>query len=167
MVPPKKKSRRVPSTHVMVSSAIKGLGNPNGSSYTAIKRYISSKYKAHFDTANLDEDLKEYLKKSVQCGKLIQTSGTGARGSFRMGTASPKEGRACGSSQLNLRREVAANVRKVPVLARKASEACTASRRSRSKRAHTTASKSQAKPKKSYARKNKEKSSSSTKKSKV
>ena len=77
-------SRKPPTVHVMVTSAIKALDNPNGSSYTAIKNYIAAKYEVDFEGGDFTETIKDYLKTAVDSGKLIQASGTGARGSFKM-----------------------------------------------------------------------------------
>ena len=79
-------SRKHPSVHVMVTSAIKALNNPNGSSYTAIKNYIASKYEVDFEGGDFTETIEDYLKTAVDSGRLIQASGTGARGSFKMPT---------------------------------------------------------------------------------
>ncbi|XP_058811212.1 uncharacterized protein LOC131676103 [Topomyia yanbarensis] len=75
-----------PSTHPpvndMVLAAIKTLKERNGSSLQAIKKYIAANYKC--DVAKLAPFIKKALKSGVEKGKLSQTKGTGASGSFKV-----------------------------------------------------------------------------------
>lgn len=48
----------------------------------AIKKYIAAEYKC--DAQKLTPFIRKYLKSAVADGKLIQTSGTGASGSFKL-----------------------------------------------------------------------------------
>ena len=68
----------------MVDDAIKALKDRKGSSLTAIKKYIAANNK-NADAAKLAPFIKRYLKSAVAAGKLVQTKGTGAAGSFKMG----------------------------------------------------------------------------------
>jgi hypothetical protein len=51
----------------------------------AIKKYIAAIYRV--DTEQLSPFIKEYLKTAVASGKLVQTSGKEASGSFRLTAA--------------------------------------------------------------------------------
>ena len=79
-------------TSEMVANAIKSLNEPNGSSLRAIKKYIAANYAV--DTEQLSPFLKDYLKTAVAAGELVQTTGKGASGSFRLAAATaPVRGR--------------------------------------------------------------------------
>lgn len=78
-----------PSTQQMVDASIKSLKERGGSSLLAIKKYISATYKC--DAQKLAPFIKKYLKSSVASGKLIQTKGKGASGSFKLSAAANKE----------------------------------------------------------------------------
>ena len=71
-----------PATSELVLNAIKTLQDRNGSSLQAIKKFIASHYK--LDTDKLAVFIKKYLKNAVAAGKLIQTKGKGASGSFKL-----------------------------------------------------------------------------------
>lgn len=71
-----------PPTSELVLNAIKTLQDRNGSSLQAIKKFIASNYK--LDTSKLAPFIKKYLKNAVVAGKLIQTKGKGASGSFKL-----------------------------------------------------------------------------------
>lgn len=71
-----------PPTAEMVYSAIKSLKERSGSSLQAIKKYLTSNYK--IDAEKLAPFIKKYLKGAVTSGKLIQTKGKGASGSFKL-----------------------------------------------------------------------------------
>ena len=71
-----------PKTADMVNSAIKNLKERGGSSLQAIKKYISANYKV--DAEKLSPFIKKYLKGAVGSGKLVQTKGKGASGSFKL-----------------------------------------------------------------------------------
>uniref|UniRef100_A0A1A9W0R0 H15 domain-containing protein n=1 Tax=Glossina brevipalpis TaxID=37001 RepID=A0A1A9W0R0_9MUSC len=81
-----------PSTQLMVDGAIKNLKERGGSSLLAIKKYINGTYKC--DSQKLDRFIKKYLKTSVANGKLIQTKGKGASGSFKLSAAANKNAKA-------------------------------------------------------------------------
>ena len=81
-----KKAKTTPShppVAEMVNTAIKTLKERKGSSLAAIKKYIAANYKV--DVARLAPFIRRYLKSAVTSGKLTQTKGTGAAGSFRIG----------------------------------------------------------------------------------
>ncbi|KAL9889308.1 histone H1-like, partial [Glossina fuscipes fuscipes] len=87
-----KKSSTAPShppTQQMVDAAIKNLKERGGSSLLAIKKYINGTYKC--DSQKLAPFIKKYLKSSVASGKLIQTKGKGASGSFKLSAAATKD----------------------------------------------------------------------------
>ncbi|XP_037928590.1 histone H1-like [Teleopsis dalmanni] len=77
-----------PSTQQMVDASIKNLKERSGSSLLAIKKYISATYKC--DAQKLAPFIKKYLKTAVANGKLIQTKGKGASGSFKLSAAAAK-----------------------------------------------------------------------------
>jgi histone H1/5 len=74
-----------PPTAQMVDSAIKTLKERGGSSLLAIKKYLAANYKV--DADKLAPFIKKYLKSSVESGRLIQTKGKGASGSFKLSAA--------------------------------------------------------------------------------
>lgn len=78
-----------PPTQQMVDAAIKTLKERGGSSLLAIKKYIAATYKV--DVQKLAPFIKKYLKSAVVSGKLVQTKGKGATGSFKLSTAASKE----------------------------------------------------------------------------
>ncbi|XP_072025609.1 histone H1-like [Amphiura filiformis] len=84
---PKKKSS--PATHPpcseMIVAAITNLKDRNGSSLQAIKKYIGANYKCDVD--KLSSHIRKALKSGVSNGKLVQTKGKGASGSFKVSTA--------------------------------------------------------------------------------
>lgn len=71
-----------PKTADMVIGAIKNLKERGGSSLQAIKKYISANYKV--DAEKLSPFIKKYIKGAVVSGKLVQTKGKGASGSFKL-----------------------------------------------------------------------------------
>jgi histone H1/5 len=73
-----------------VANAIKSLNERGGSSLRAIKKYIAANYEV--DNEQLSAFIKEYLKTAVAAGKLVQTTGKGASGSFKL--AAPKSKKA-------------------------------------------------------------------------
>lgn len=77
-----------PPTAQMVDAAIKTLKERGGSSLLAIKKYLAANYKV--DADKLAPFIKKYLKGSVENGKLIQTKGKGAAGSFKLSAAAAK-----------------------------------------------------------------------------
>ena len=83
---PKKKSAPAkPADHPkyseMIMAAIAALKERTGSSRQAITKYITSNYKVK---DNADTHIKAALRKGVKDGKLNQTKGTGASGSFKI-----------------------------------------------------------------------------------
>lgn len=86
----KPKSRRSPISHPrtseMVNAAMKELKDRKGSSFQAIKKYISLTYEV--DGEKLAPFIKRYLKGAVTSGTVVQTKGKGASGSFKLSTKS-------------------------------------------------------------------------------
>ena len=73
----------------MISAAIIALKERNGSSRQAILKYISANYKVNDSAAT---HVRMALKKGVSSGRLNQTKGTGASGSFKVNkVAKPAE----------------------------------------------------------------------------
>lgn len=82
-----KKPKAVPThppTAQMVTKAIGDLKEKGGSSLSAIKKFISSTYKV--DAQKLAPFIRKYLVSAVASGKLVQTKGKGAAGSFKLAT---------------------------------------------------------------------------------
>jgi histone H1/5 len=71
-----------PKTSDMVNAAITNLKERGGSSLQAIKKYVGATYKV--DVEKLSPFIKKYLKSAVSNGKLVQTKGKGASGSFKL-----------------------------------------------------------------------------------
>jgi len=69
-------------TSEMVVNAIKCLNERGGSSLRAIKKYIAANYEV--DTEQMSLFMKEYLKMAVAGRELVQPTGKGASGSFRL-----------------------------------------------------------------------------------
>lgn len=99
-----------PPTQQMVDASIKNLKERGGSSLLAIKKYISATYKC--DAQKLAPFIKRYLKSAVTNGKLIQTKGKGASGSFKLSVAATK------SSEGKLKSKVVKSVEKVKAKAK-------------------------------------------------
>uniref|UniRef100_A0A6P4F878 Histone H1-like n=1 Tax=Drosophila rhopaloa TaxID=1041015 RepID=A0A6P4F878_DRORH len=78
-----------PPTQQMVDASIKNLKKRGGSSLLAIKKYITATYKC--DAQKLAPFIKKYLKSAVVNGKLIQTKGKGASGSFKLSASAAKD----------------------------------------------------------------------------
>ena len=78
-----------PPVASMVNAAITNLKDRKGSSLAAIKKYIAANYKV--DVAKLAPFIRRYLKKAVADGKLSQTKGSGASGSFKIGKATEEK----------------------------------------------------------------------------
>ncbi|ETN67884.1 histone H1 [Anopheles darlingi] len=86
-----KKPKKVathPPVNTMILAAIKALKERNGSSLQAIKKYLAANYTA--DVAKLTPFIKRSLKTGVTNGKLVQTKGTGATGSFKLSAEAKK-----------------------------------------------------------------------------
>ncbi|BES89195.1 Histone H1 [Nesidiocoris tenuis] len=71
-----------PTTAQMVTTAVGTLKERGGSSLQAIKKYIGATYKV--DTDKLAPFIRKYIKSAVTSGKLVQTKGSGASGSFKL-----------------------------------------------------------------------------------
>ncbi|KAI8038076.1 hypothetical protein M5D96_009117 [Drosophila gunungcola] len=80
---------RTPPTQQMVDASIKNLKERGGSSLLAIKKYITATYKC--DAQKLAPFIKKYVKSAVVNGKLIQTKGKGASGSFKLSASAKKD----------------------------------------------------------------------------
>lgn len=78
------KTKRTAEVKQMVEEAIWSLKEPGGSSLHAIKKYVSANY--NVDAEMLSPSIKEYLKAAVTSGRLLQPTGRGARGSFKLAT---------------------------------------------------------------------------------
>ena len=76
-------------TSEMVVNAIKNLSEPGGSSLRAIKKYITANYEV--DIEQMSPFINEYLKTAVAAGELVQPTGKGASGSFRLAAAKSKK----------------------------------------------------------------------------
>ncbi|XP_065078022.1 histone H1A, sperm-like [Ochlerotatus camptorhynchus] len=71
-----------PPVNEMVVAALKTLKERHGTSLQAVKKYIGANYQC--DVAKLSTFIKKSLKSGVANGKLVQTKGTGASGSFKL-----------------------------------------------------------------------------------
>lgn len=78
-----------PPTAQLVNAAIRALKERSGSSLQAIKKYIAVNNKV--DADKLSPFIKKYLRKATSAGKLVQTKGKGASGSFKLSAASKVE----------------------------------------------------------------------------
>uniref|UniRef100_A0A1B0FG45 H15 domain-containing protein n=1 Tax=Glossina morsitans morsitans TaxID=37546 RepID=A0A1B0FG45_GLOMM len=143
-----KKSSTAPShppTQQMVDAAIKNLKERGGSSLLAIKKYISGTYKC--DSQKLAPFIKKYLKTSVASGKLIQTKGKGASGSFKLSAAATKDPKGKASEKKKTEKAKVKNIKKVGTVKAKPTKAAVKATATKPKapKAKTTAI---AKPKK-------------------
>ncbi|KAF7417538.1 hypothetical protein HZH68_000191 [Vespula germanica] len=73
-----------PRTSDMVIAAIKELKDRKGSSLQAIRKYVVATYKV--DGEKITPFIKKYLKNAVSNGTIVQTTGKGASGSFKLST---------------------------------------------------------------------------------
>ncbi len=76
-----------PTYAVMITEAIASLKERNGCSRQKIAGYVRTHYKLG---TNADSQVKISLKRLVKAGKLVQTKGTGASGSFKLAKPVPK-----------------------------------------------------------------------------
>ncbi|KAK2172113.1 hypothetical protein NP493_991g00021 [Ridgeia piscesae] len=76
-------SKSHPPVSEMVNKALLGIKARGGSSMTAIKKYITDTYRVDGD--KMKPYIKRYVKGALETGKLVQTKGQGAAGSFRLG----------------------------------------------------------------------------------
>lgn len=109
-----------PPTAEMVYNAIKSLKERSGSSLQAIKKYLTSNYK--IDAEKLAPFIKKYLKGAVTSGKLIQTKGKGASGSFKLAV---KESASAKSTATSAAKKKKAAADKKPKVAKKVTSAAT------------------------------------------
>ena len=72
----------------MVIAAISGLKERKGSSLAGIKKYIGANYPV--DVQKISPHIRRALKKAVTDGQLIQKTGTGASGRFRVAKTAKK-----------------------------------------------------------------------------
>lgn len=87
--PPSIRANR-PNYLTMIEKAVNHLSERNGSSAFAIKKYMASQY--GIETDKNRALINKALKKAVSEGRLLQTKGTGASGSFKL--PSKKKSRA-------------------------------------------------------------------------
>jgi len=84
---PAKKAKKPTSNHPKVSEmvieALLNLRDRKGSSLQAVKKYIAGNFKV--DVEKLAPFIRRYIKSAVTDGSLVQTKGTGASGSFKLG----------------------------------------------------------------------------------
>jgi histone H1/5 len=108
-----------PPTAQMVNAAIKNLKERGGSSLQAIKKYIAATYK--IDAEKLAPFIRKYLKKAVTDGKLVQTKGKGAAGSFKLSqaVAAPKKEKKAVKPKKAAGEKKAKSPKKVKVAAKK------------------------------------------------
>ena len=82
--PSSSSTKNHPPVSDMVNQALLEIKARGGSSMTAIKKYIADTYKVDGD--KMKPYIKRYVKTSLETGRLVQTKGQGAAGSFRLGT---------------------------------------------------------------------------------
>lgn len=75
-------SHKHPKVADMVNTAISNLNEQGGSSLHAIKKYVAGTF--HIDAKIQAPFIKKYLRTAVVSGSLVQTTGKGASGSFKM-----------------------------------------------------------------------------------
>ena len=84
--------KKAPATHPscidMIVAAIGNLKEKNGSSTQAIKKYIAANY--NVDMEKLATHIRKALVTGVEKGKLVQTKGKGAAGSFKLNASAQK-----------------------------------------------------------------------------
>lgn len=73
-----------PTYKAMVSAALTAMKDRKGSSKQAIEKHIRANYSLGGTDNGIKASLKRTLKKMVDDGLLIQTSGKGASGSFKL-----------------------------------------------------------------------------------
>lgn len=71
------------STEIMVLAAIRSLNERGGSSVIAIKKYVMNNH-PELDGPRTLKLIKNYIKKALVSGKLVQSKGTGLGGSFKV-----------------------------------------------------------------------------------
>ena len=86
-----KPSPNHPKYREMVTAAITSLKERSGSSRQAIVKYITANYKVGDNQKIVNNSVKLALKAGVTANVFKQTSGAGASGSFKLGSASKPE----------------------------------------------------------------------------
>ena len=89
-----KKPANHPKYSEMIAKALSSLKERGGSSRQAILKYIAKSYSVGKDDRVINQHLKMALRAGVKNGSLKQSKGTGASGSFYLGTekaAKPKK----------------------------------------------------------------------------
>lgn len=114
-----------PPTSEMVNKAIENLKERGGSSLIAIKKYLATTYKV--DANKVAPFIKKYVKSAVASGKLIQTKGKGASGSFKLPVAAKGKGGeskkpSVKSVEKKVKKDKAAKAEKKPKTPKKAAE---------------------------------------------
>ena len=74
-----------PTVAIMVMTSIRNLNDRKGSSMPAIKKYMAAYYNA--DVVQLGPRIRRFIKEALEDGRLIQTAGVGAAGSFKVNKA--------------------------------------------------------------------------------
>ena len=77
-----KQTKKTAEVIEMVENAIRSLKEPGGSFLRVIKKYVAANYNVHAET--LSPAIEEYLKAAVASGRLLQPTGRGANGSFKL-----------------------------------------------------------------------------------
>ncbi|XP_071746649.1 histone H1-like [Lepeophtheirus salmonis] len=81
-----KDGSKVPTSSMMVMTAIKALADRKGSSLIAIKKYISAHFKV--DMVKRAPFICKAVRSAVEKGELVQTKGKGASGTFKLSITS-------------------------------------------------------------------------------
>lgn len=112
-----KAASKHPPTSEMVNAALKSLNERNGSSLHAIKKYISATYKVEVE--KLSTFIKKYLKSAVANGKVKQTKGIGASGSFKLSAAGTEPKKSVAKKAKHVTGEEKTKAKKSPVKTKK------------------------------------------------
>ena len=145
-----------PPVAQMVNAAIAALKDRKGSSLASIKKYIAANYKC--DVQKLAPFIRRYVRKAVSEGRLVQTKGTGASGSFRLGAAAkkaPKKKKAKKPKKPKKKKAKKAKKAKKPKKAKKAKKPKKAKKAKSAKAKKPKAKKSKAKKSAKKAKKSK------------
>ena len=104
---PAKKAADHPPYTEMIKAAVLALKERTGSSRQAIEKYIQTNYQV----GDSGSHLKTALKRMVASGKLLQTKGVGASGSFKL----PKEEKKPAKKAAPVKKKPAAKPKKPSV----------------------------------------------------
>lgn len=159
-----KKASRYPAYNTMITEAITALAEKGGSSRQAISKYIVKQYKVSPDDKGAIAQLKLGLKRGVRTGALKQSKGSGASGSFKLGSAKKEEKKktktkSAGKTKpkkAKAPKKVTKSPKKADKKVKKVKVAKTVKKPKTPKKAKTAAkksTKSKAKPKKSASKK--------------